>query len=73
MAALNVRDVHEAKKQQNLRYLHNSAMAMAGLIAGLFFVWMSFTSDMGGFPQAMAFVFGVSIAVAAVTSGYLKR
>lgn len=79
MERLDVRELHNVKRQRDLRDVLRGAMAVAGVTAGLFFVWLAFTLDFdptmtlaAGFLKVLAFVFGVSLAIAGVSFALIK-
>lgn len=83
MERLDVRNIHEVRKQRNLREAFNGSVAVAAVTAGMFFVWLSFAvavdgggligeSVLNGFLRVLSFVFGVSVAIAGVSSAFIK-
>ena len=77
-----VRESREKKRQQGLRGAFKGSVAVAGVVAGVFFVWLAFavTASIDGsseplislFLRVLSFVFGGAIATACVSFAYMK-
>lgn len=72
MDRTETRAIAETRKQRQLREAFKFSVVLAGLTAGVFFVWLAFAAEMDGFLATLSCVFGAAIAAACVIFAYMK-